>query len=117
GPYGPFAASQRLTADGSVIAVATPGHTAHHISVIVEDGDSSIFIAGDTSYTEAAMLSGKIDGISPNAAVTTGTLGAIRQFATERPLVYLPTHDPDAGERLAKRQIVPLYRGGEFHAA
>ena len=117
GTYGPFAASRRLTADGSVIAVATPGHTANHLSVIVEDDDASIFLAGDTSYTEALMLAGKIDGVSPNAAVTAGTLATIRQFATERPVVYLPTHDPEAGARLARRQIVPLYRGKEQHAA
>ncbi len=117
GRLGPFAASERLTADGSVVAVATPGHTANHVSVIVDDGDAAIFLAGDTSYTEAAMLAGKIDGISPNAAVTAGTLAAIRQFASERPVVYLPTHDPDTGGRLTRRQIAPGFRGGETHAA
>lgn len=117
GAYGPFAASQRLTTDGSVLAVATPGHTAHHVSVIVEDDDVSILLAGDTSYTEATMMAGKIDGISPNAATTSGTLATIRRFATERPVIYLPTHDPDAGERLARRQVVPLFAGKDKHAA
>ncbi len=117
GRFGGFTASERLTADGSVRVVATPGHTGSHVSVIVEDGDNSIFLAGDTSYTEAAMIEGKLDGISPNAEVTTKTLNAIRQFASERPVIYLPTHDPDAGQRLASRQIVPLYAGGENHAA
>jgi glyoxylase-like metal-dependent hydrolase (beta-lactamase superfamily II) len=117
GAYGPFAASRRLTNDGSVVAVATPGHTANHVSVIVEDGDASLFLAGDTSYTESLMLAGKIDGVSPNAAVTAQTLAAIRQFATERPVIYLPTHDPEAGQRLSRRQIVPLYDRKEQHAA
>lgn len=117
GRYGPFEASGRLTADGSVIAVATPGHTAHHVSVIVEDGSTALLLAGDTSYTEALMLAGRVDGISMNADVTRGTLAAIRQFATERPVVYLPTHDPEAGDRLTRRQIVPLYHGGRRDAA
>jgi len=117
GAYGPFAASRRLTADGSVIAVATPGHTANHLSVVVEVGDVSVFLAGDTSYSESLMLAGKIDGVSPDAALTATTLATIRQFATERPVVYLPTHDPEAGERLVRRQIVPVYRGKENHAA
>src|SRR3569623_3392017 len=56
GAYGPFRASKRLTRDGRVIAVATPGHTPNHVSVIIEDDDTAIFLAGDTSYTEAAML-------------------------------------------------------------
>jgi N-acyl homoserine lactone hydrolase len=51
-PFGPFAASKRLTAAGDVIVVATPGHTAHHISVLAQDGDTTFFLAGDTSYNE-----------------------------------------------------------------
>ncbi len=47
--YGPFVRSRRMTADGAVVAVATPGHTVDHISVIVEDRDAAIFIAGDAS--------------------------------------------------------------------
>ena len=107
GAFGPFAASQRLTRAGDVVVVATPGHTADHVSVIADDGEVSIILAGDTSYTEAAMLAGQIDGISPNAATTAGTLSAIRQFAAERPTIYLPTHDPRSGARLEARQIVP----------
>ena len=89
-------------------AVATPGHTSNHISVVVEDGDVSVLLAGDTSYNEALMLAGKIDGVSPNAAVTAQTLATIRQFASERPTVYLPAHDPDGATRFARRQTVPV---------
>ena len=108
GAYGPFAASKRLTADGRVVAVATPGHTPDHVSVIVDDGDVSLFLAGDTSYTEELMLAGKADGVSPKPAVTRATLAAIRQFAGTRPTVYLPAHDPGAGMRFANRQTVPV---------
>lgn len=109
GPYGPFRASKRLTRDGDVVAVATPGHTADHISVIVDDGDVAFFLAGDTSYDEALMLAGKVDGVSASAAVSGATLGAIRDFARLRPTVYLPTHDPMSGTRFTRRQIVPLF--------
>lgn len=108
GPYGPFAASKRLTRDGRVIAVATPGHTLNHVSVIVEDDDAAIFLAGDTSYTEATMLAGKADGVSPDQAAARRTLGAIREFASSRPTVYLPAHDPDGAARFARRQTVPV---------
>ena len=64
GAYGPFARSKRLTGDGAIVAVATPGHTPDHFSVIVEDGDKTVFIAGDASYSEATMLAGAIDGVS-----------------------------------------------------
>jgi len=105
-PYGPFARSQRLTARGDVIAIATPGHTPDHVSVIVEDGDTAIFLAGDTSYTERTMLDGKIDGVSPNEADATATLKAVRRFAETQRTIYLPTHDPAAAERLERRACV-----------
>ena len=47
-----------------MIAVATPGHTADHISVIVVDEGITYVIAGDASYTEALMMAGQIDGVS-----------------------------------------------------
>ena len=103
--YGPFARSRSLTRDGAVVAVATPGHTRDHLSVVVEDGDAAIFIAGDASYTEQAMLSGEIDGVGADEGVASATLAAIRAFAESRPTIYLPAHDPDAARRLAQRQM------------
>ena len=102
--FGPFARSRRLTADGTIVAVATPGHTRDHLSVIVEDGDQAVFIAGDASYSEATMLSGTIDGVSADESVASATLSAIRSFASSQPTIYLPTHDPDAARRLAERR-------------
>ena len=93
-PFGPFAASKRLTAAGDVIAVATPGHTAHHISVLVQDGDTAFFLAGDTSYNEELMLAGRIDGVSSDEQISSATLNAVKELARECPTVYLPTHDP-----------------------
>jgi N-acyl homoserine lactone hydrolase len=104
GRYGPFERSKRLTADGAIVAVATPGHTPDHLSVIVEDGDKAVFIAGDASYSEATMLAGTIDGVSENEAQAAGTLAAIQEFAAARPTVYLPAHDPDAARRLAEER-------------
>jgi N-acyl homoserine lactone hydrolase len=106
GAYGPFARSKRLTADGAVIAVATPGHTPDHLSVIVEDGDKAVFIAGDASYSEATMLAGAIDGVSEDESQAAATLAAIRAFAASTPTIYLPAHDLDSARRLAERRTV-----------
>ena len=111
-PYGPFCRSRRLTARGDVIAVATPGHTPDHISVVVEDGDTAIFLAGDASYTQQAMLDGIVDGVSPNEADAVATLDAIRRFAATRRTVYLPTHDPAAAQRLERRECVSVAASG-----
>jgi N-acyl homoserine lactone hydrolase len=105
-PFGPFGFTRPLTDSGDVVAVATPGHTAHHISVVVRDDDALFFIAGDTSYNEALMLAGKVDGVSADDAIAGATLQAIGRLSRERPTVYLPTHDPESAMRLASRRAV-----------
>ena len=104
---GPFPLSLRVTEAGDVTIVATHGHTNGHVSVIVEEGPQSVLFAGDTSYTQALMVEGAIDGVAPDERAARETLGRIREFTRQRPVVYLPSHDPDAGGRLAARETVP----------
>jgi glyoxylase-like metal-dependent hydrolase (beta-lactamase superfamily II) len=103
GPFGPFSASTRLTEAGDVHLVATPGHTGGHLSVAVEDGETVLFLAGDTSYTQRLMLEGRSDGVAPKPSQAVETLTAIQRLAAERPTVYLPSHDPSSMDRLAAR--------------
>jgi glyoxylase-like metal-dependent hydrolase (beta-lactamase superfamily II) len=104
--FGPFAASMPLTAAGDVIAVATPGHTRDHLSVLVQDGGTTFVLAGDTSYSESLMLAGKVDGVSADEATSRATLAAVRRLAADGPTVYLPTHDPGSAARLARRETI-----------
>ena len=106
-PYGPFASSSRLTSAGDIVAVTTPGHTANHLSVIVETEDSTVVLAGDTSYDERLMLAGKVDGVCADETVAAATLKAIRDLTKLHPTIYLPTHDPQSAVRLAQRAYVP----------
>jgi N-acyl homoserine lactone hydrolase len=105
GPFGPFDASTALTAAGDVRLVPTPGHTPGHLSVAIDGGDKVVFLAGDTSYTEALMLAGRADGVSPDPARARDTLARIRRLTVERPTVYLPTHDPEATARLERGEV------------
>jgi glyoxylase-like metal-dependent hydrolase (beta-lactamase superfamily II) len=109
--YGPFAASKRLTSAGDVVAVATPGHTANHVSVLVEDQGITYFLAGDTSYTQRLMLAGQVDGVCVDENVARATLGAIRHLVMNRPTVYLPTHDPESAARLSNRTLANASKG------
>jgi N-acyl homoserine lactone hydrolase len=105
-PFGPFPESRRLTNAGDVTIVPVPGHTSGQIGVIVDDSDHSIFLAGDSSYTQDLMLRGIVDGPSPNDAVARLTHQRIRAFAAANPTVYLVAHDPETAARLAERQLV-----------
>jgi N-acyl homoserine lactone hydrolase len=105
-PFGPFGASMHLAEAGNIVAVATPGHTADHVSIVVQDDDTAFFLAGDTSYNEELMLAGRVDGVSTDEDVSKATLDAIRRLTEDRPTVYLPTHDPRSADRLASRSTV-----------
>lgn len=104
-PFGPFRKSMSLTSRGDVLVVPTPGHTPHHVSVVV-CGSPSYFLAGDTSYNQFLLLAGKVDGVSPDMDVSRRTLGQITALAKERPLVYLPSHDPESAARLQHASLL-----------
>ncbi len=107
GPLGPFESSMSLTRAGDVLIVPTPGHTPHHVSVVVR-GSPSLFIAGDTSYNQQMLLDGKVDGVSPSVDVAKATHAKIVALAKEQPLVYLPSHDPESPERLTNRSVLAV---------
>lgn len=50
-PYGPFDRTVDLLGDGSVRLVFTPGHTAGHLSVLVQLRDRQALVAGDALFT------------------------------------------------------------------
>lgn len=102
GPFGAFAASRRLTADGRVLLVATPGHTRGHASVIAIDDDGRhVLIAGDTTDTLAQLHGRWADAITSDPSLQIQTIDRVLAHAAEHPTIYLPTHDPDAVARLA----------------
>jgi N-acyl homoserine lactone hydrolase len=109
-PRGPFDRSYPLTSDGSVVIVPTPGHTPGHVSVIVDDGDVSFFLAGDASYTQQSLVEQKVDGVSPSESVALHTLQTILGYARERHTVYLPTHDPESASRLSNRDVLGAHQ-------
>lgn len=108
-PFGPFPESAPLTRAGDVRLLPTPGHTRGHMSVALELADRVLLFAGDTSYTEGLLQEGTVDGVSSMGGgeeVAARTLQRIQELARERPLVYLPSHDPGARHRLAARRAV-----------
>ena len=60
--------------------VSAPGHTANHVCVLVQDGDTTFLLAGDASYNETTMLDGKVDGVSPDEKISVAALRAIKHL-------------------------------------
>jgi glyoxylase-like metal-dependent hydrolase (beta-lactamase superfamily II) len=101
GPFGAFAASRRLTPDGRVLLVSTPGHTRGHTSVLAIDDDGRhVLLAGDTTDTLEQLHARRADPITPDPDLQVQTIDRILAHAAEYPTIYLPTHDPEAVTRL-----------------
>jgi glyoxylase-like metal-dependent hydrolase (beta-lactamase superfamily II) len=107
-PFGAFAASQALTADGRIVAVPAPGHTPGHMAIIVVQDDHHVLIGGDSAYDQAQLLDLQVDGVSPDDEVARATMQTILDHARRHPTVYLPSHDPQSAARLqATDTLVP----------
>ena len=107
GPFGAFPRSRRLSGDGRIVAVATPGHTPGHVSVIcVDDAGRHVMLAGDATDTLEQLIARRADAIGPDPALHRATLGAILEHCREHPTVYLPSHDPGSAARLRDGETV-----------
>ena len=105
-PLGPFPESLRLTQAGDVTLVPLPGHSPGHMGVLIDEGDHSVLLAGDTSYTQNILLRGVVDGVGPDEQGERVAQERVRAYAAMHPTVYLVAHDPDTGVRLAERRVL-----------
>jgi len=101
-----FSGRHLLTVSGDVFFVSTPGHSAGHMSVLVDEADHVVMLAGDSAYAQALLLDGSVDGIGPNPTLQKETKQRILQFAAQHPTVFLPTHEWDSARRLDVRECI-----------
>jgi glyoxylase-like metal-dependent hydrolase (beta-lactamase superfamily II) len=101
GPFGAFQRSRMLSEDGRIVAVATPGHTPGHISVIcIDDEGRHVMLAGDATDTLEQLQARRADAIGPDPKAHVATLETILAHCAAHPTVYLPSHDPESAARL-----------------
>ncbi|MFO1049204.1 MAG: N-acyl homoserine lactonase family protein [Geminicoccaceae bacterium] len=108
---GPFTASHRVTRDGRILLVPTPGHVAGHVAVIVRGEGVTWLLAGDATYSQANLDAERTDGVTNDPATALATLRAIKRFARDEPTILLPAHDPEAPARLAAGAVFVPERG------
>jgi N-acyl homoserine lactone hydrolase len=102
GPFGAFARSRALTPDGRVRAVATPGHTGGHLSVLAVDDDGRhVLLAGDATDALEQLRDRRADAVATQPREQVRTIDRIIAHAREHPTVYLPSHDTESVARLA----------------
>jgi N-acyl homoserine lactone hydrolase len=107
GPFGAFSHSRALSDDGRIVAVATPGHTPGHISVIcIDDAGRHVMLAGDVTDTLEQLHARRADAVGPDPDVHVATLETILAHCAEHPTIYLPSHDPESTARLHDSTLV-----------
>jgi N-acyl homoserine lactone hydrolase len=62
---------------GDVVAARHRTHTWAD-RLLVFDSDTTFFLAGNSSYTQGAMLRGLVDGVAPDERAASTTLARIR---------------------------------------
>jgi N-acyl homoserine lactone hydrolase len=115
GPFGAFPRSRRLSDDGRIVAVETPGHTAGHLSVIcIDDAGRHVMLAGDATDTLEQLHARRADAIGPDPKVHVATLKTILAHCAQNPTVYLPSHDPESAARFAAATTVQVDRPNDL---
>lgn len=82
--------------DGSVWAIHTPGHSAGHMSFVVNTKTGSKLITGDASHTGFGFKNNIAPGKTQDRAQSRDSLGALRGLAKRHPQMHIYFgHDPD----------------------
>jgi len=90
-----------ITRDGALSAIGLPGHSEGHRGALLQTRFGDILFAGDAAFDQGQVRRGVVAGACVDRAAAARSLSQIRSFATARPTVVLPTHDPQALDRLA----------------
>jgi glyoxylase-like metal-dependent hydrolase (beta-lactamase superfamily II) len=97
----PFTRSLDVVGDGSLTLLATPGHTAGSMSLLVRRGTRPpLLLVGDLTYGADILEHGQLPGVGNRRrlAETTSKVLALKKRMPD--LVILPAHDPTAARRL-----------------
>ena len=97
-----FPSTSLMTRSGEISLIHTPGHTRGHCSILVRGKEIDFFVAGDVTYTEAQLKQGEMAGSHMSFRDSANTFQNIKRYALHRPVVYLPSHDIESGDRLER---------------
>ncbi|SDK48318.1 N-acyl homoserine lactonase family protein [Nonomuraea jiangxiensis] len=98
----PFSTGHDLFGDGSLLLLATPGHTPGSLSMLIRRPDHApLILVGDLTYDDDLLAAGALPGVGDKKQMrdAVNKVNALR--ATMPDLAVLAAHDPGAADRLA----------------
>jgi len=105
-PIGPFQNAAWLTPSNDLALIHTPGHTYGHCSILLKTDTHHILFAADICYTQQQLLNNQFAANAASYRLARQTYAAVKTYARDKPLIFLPTHDPDSASRL--RDLQPI---------
>jgi glyoxylase-like metal-dependent hydrolase (beta-lactamase superfamily II) len=108
-PFGPFPTSFRVQQRDKVTIVPTYGHSIAHVGIVIDDGDLSLFFAGDHMLSQdwfvrdikRGRFAHSVHFHSRKEAIATSK--RIAEFIRQNRTILVPTHDATADARVAAR--------------
>ena len=95
-----------ITESRDIALVHTPGHTYGHCSVLLRTDGCHVLFAADVCYSQDQLVRG---GFAANAAswrMGRETYRVVKEYGERNPLVVIPSHDGEAGERLRGLEVL-----------
>ena len=97
-----------LTEAKDLILVRTPGHTWHHCSVILKTKEAFIFFGADICYSQQQLVHDKYSGANASHKLAKDTYSKVRGFCKNNKVVFIPSHEATAAERLKNLQPIVI---------
>lgn len=85
--------------DGTIQVIATPGHSAGSVTVLVRNQGNSVLIAGDTGYEKTSWREGRLPGPVFDKEQMVKALGWVNELE-KKGTTILACHDPEINEQL-----------------
>lgn len=104
--YQDFEQAKVLTQHGDLIMVQTEGHTYGHSSFLLRTDEGYILFAGDVVYNQEQLRLEQYAGGTVALDKAKESYASIQRFGKKNKLIFLPSHDADAGTRLRAMQAL-----------
>lgn len=101
-------AGKALTQSGELMMIATPGHTHGHISVLLQTQALHYLFAGDVTYNQPQLIHNQMSAASTSFKQARFSIIHIQAYSRSHPLIYLPSHDQEAADRLMQGRILEV---------
>jgi N-acyl homoserine lactone hydrolase len=90
----PVATDRDVFGDGSVIMLATPGHTPGHHSLLVKLATRTLILSGDAAHFRESWDNNGVPRFNYDRAATIASLERLKQLAANLHATVIIQHDP-----------------------